>query len=671
MIRGASSTIHSARRRLDVFAIPLVDPSSSRHHTTAARARRNRPSSTPEDSTSRSRAPANRTRSPSRSTRSTGQNDVTTGRSSSNSPKIAGRQARGLNGPPLLHPHVLSQRLKKLCEDGKVDEAVGMLKSSPLDAQNPPVWNTLVWECMKAQRYTLAYRLFTDMKRRGFSPTTRTYQTMLSGLSRIEHWPSYPRQLNHAHALYEYVVSHLEEVKEHDPTSKDLTVQPIASYIKILGDAGLYQRVFDVFYAMDQDGPLSPDQFIFTSMLRALGRAATPLTKNGESLSDDSVYQKNASDAKLLWRQMLKASQRSPGFTVDSYLVTAAIKAMSRGRRPDQDFALEIAGTYLGLIRPGQQQSPNAKTIPLTAPAFEAVLELCNHMDAPELCIHFTQQVIDRPGGSDLIDRIHMEQTLKAHVALAARATEGHSYQALQALQWMLREEILGKNGPRLRPAASTFKLVLRACWHNCDWQSASKTFELMTGFRARDFKDADAPGRKEYKMEKRSKGRNLVPDADAMSCIVRTAWVSGSRPIMRQALRMFDLWGFEHYFPPHAKAAAAGKETDGAPDQGRKADKNDAFYRMKLASALVDTVGKVDARARGGDEETQWVTIRRKADALVRAASTRRTEAKVVTERPKAGIEEEPEPLERESRSADVVRAARTSRLAKYTHRL
>lgn len=64
----------------------------------------------------------------------------------------------------LLEPHVLSARLKKSCEAGHIEEAVSMLKRSPLDAQNPPVWNTLIWECLKAKRFQLAYQLYIDVR---------------------------------------------------------------------------------------------------------------------------------------------------------------------------------------------------------------------------------------------------------------------------------------------------------------------------------------------------------------------------------------------------------------------------------------------------------------------------------------------------------------------------
>ena len=63
----------------------------------------------------------------------------------------------------LLEPHVLSKRLKNLCDSNKIDDAVHMLKNTPLDAQNTQVWNTLMWEALKAKRFKLSYQLFIDV----------------------------------------------------------------------------------------------------------------------------------------------------------------------------------------------------------------------------------------------------------------------------------------------------------------------------------------------------------------------------------------------------------------------------------------------------------------------------------------------------------------------------
>ena len=66
----------------------------------------------------------------------------------------------------LLEPHILSARIQKFCGEGKGDRAVWALKEAPLDAQNTPVWNTLIWECLKLSRYKLAYELFTDVSKK-------------------------------------------------------------------------------------------------------------------------------------------------------------------------------------------------------------------------------------------------------------------------------------------------------------------------------------------------------------------------------------------------------------------------------------------------------------------------------------------------------------------------
>src|SRR5262245_48708060 len=104
------------------------------------------------------------------------------------------------------------------------------------------------------------------MKRRGFSPTSRTYQTMFQGLSRIEHWPRHSKQLSHAHKLYEYFRLHINSLKKEDPLSPELTTRPLNAYITLLGNAHEYRKVFDVYFSLDQEGPFAPDQYLYTAM---------------------------------------------------------------------------------------------------------------------------------------------------------------------------------------------------------------------------------------------------------------------------------------------------------------------------------------------------------------------------------------------------------------------
>ncbi|TFK43536.1 hypothetical protein BDQ12DRAFT_184421 [Crucibulum laeve] len=489
----------------------------------------------------------------------------------------------------LLEPHVLSARLKKLCDAGKVDDAVAMLKNAPLDAQNTPVWNTLIWESMKAKRFQLGYQLFVDMKRRGFSPTSRTFQTMFTGLSRIEHWSSYPKQLTNARSLYDAYLRHVNAVKRIDPDSEELSGNPLSAYIKILGDAGRYQEIFDVYYAMDSEGPLAPNQFIFTAMFHALASAKE---------TSVSIH-KSAADAKLLWTQMIKASQKSPSFSVDSYLISAAITALSRGRIGEQDFAFQIVRDYFGLSAP--DQSAGHGTLSLQPQSLAAILRLCNQSEKYETCVDFFQQIKRRPdsmGGLDILDRAHLEEVLKARLAMEA---PGSAYHALDTLEWMLRQEITGKNGSKIRPALSTYDLVFKCCWRSVDWNSATRTFDLLTGYISHDFMDGAVAAVPRF--TQRGNGRNLLPTAEGLSAMVKTAFASKNRANMRQCLRIVDHIGLERFFKQDSEEASS------------RALKDRAFYASKLASAVQEMVEYVlrsgdGRRAPVPEEKRRWTAL-------------------------------------------------------------
>ncbi|KAJ7498928.1 pentatricopeptide repeat-containing protein [Mycena latifolia] len=495
----------------------------------------------------------------------------------------------------LLEPHVLSARLKKLAENNQLDTAVAMLKNAPLAAQNTPVWNTLIWECMKVRRFKLAYDLFIDMKRRGFSPTARTFQTMFSGLSRIEVWSAYPQQLKNARSLYEAYQRHLEAVKKDDPTSPELSLDALPAYVNILGNAGKFDEIFVLYYSLAEDGPLAANKFFFTAMFRALSVTNAGLTS--------AQYAKNATDARVLWDQVIKASEK--GLEIDSFLVTAAVIALSKGQSPEHKLAFQLVREYFGLTRSGE--TPAHGKIPLTSQSLAAALLLCNSSQNPAECIHFFQQVVKRPeasGGAEIIDRPHGEEVLKARLALMA---PGSAHLSVETLEWMLRQEIAGagRNGPKIRPAITTYNLVLLACWRGVDWNSATRTFNLMTGYHCHDFMDgAVAPS---PRVDKRPKGKNLLPTAETMSCMLRAALATQNCATMRQCLRIVCHFNTNEtsFFVKHKELAT----------ESIKSVKNWAFYAVKMASAIVETVDYVAANSTLIPEEgKQWKQLKQEA---------------------------------------------------------
>ena len=407
------------------------------------------------------------------------------------------------------------------------------------------------------------------MKRRGLSPTTRTFQTFFNGLSRIEDWSIHPKQLTNARSLYDAFQRHISSVKRHDPSNSELLIDPLAGYIRILGNAGRYQEVFDVYYAMDQDGPLSPNQFIFTAMFHAIVAAK-------DNVSEGSA--KVAADARLLWNQMNKASTRLPGFAIDSFSIVAALNALSGGNKVDHDLAFQITTNYFGLI-PDKSKSANG-ILPLHPESFAAILKLCNQSKRHEVCSQFLRQVKRRPeeiGGMSIIDRRHVEEVLRGELA-----SEGSdvAYRALETLEWMLRQEITGPNGPKIRPALSTYIIVVQACRRDADWKSATRTFDLMSGYHSHDFMDgsvAEAP-----RQDKRGPGRSFPPNAEFMSWMVQTALSTKNPANIRQSLRMVDYLGFENIL---------NVEGTGESKNSTKILKNKAFFGSKFSSAITEAV--------------------------------------------------------------------------------
>ena len=449
------------------------------------------------------------------------------------------------------------------------------------------------------------------MKRRGLSPTTRTYQTLFTGFSRVEHWPTHPTQLNHAHQLYDYFLKHLQAVKYHAPDSDELSISPLAKYIKILGDAGDFQRIFDVYYTMDSDGPLSPNRDIFTAIFQVLS-----VRRYADGDEGAIFHNQNGSTAKLLWMQMEKASKKSPGFAVDSHLIAMAIRALSRGRPADQELALDIVRDHLGLIRPGETPIKLANT-ELSVHTLAAVLESCNDMQKPKFCVHYLQQIMHPPSASThnirsrahIIDRGHIEQALKAYTMLAQSAIPGQSIQAVETLEWMLRSEITRSNA-NLRPRVMTFNLVLSACRAQADWSGAMRTFDLMSGFKSGDFADMQVLKRKPV-MDTRSRGRNLSPDAEVMSSMVRTALATHVPANIRQSLRMVDYFGVDELLSPRRISV------DKSP-QPKKIAKLEAFFHTKLALALEEAVDSLTRMKIGSEtqinEMPRWRHLKTRA---------------------------------------------------------
>lgn len=447
------------------------------------------------------------------------------------------------------------------------------------------------------------------MKRRRFIPNLATYTTLMKVYSKIQNWATHHKRLETVHKVYTQFLEYLAAVRETNPQSPEISPNPVNIYIAILGRAGDYQRLFDVYNSLDDDGPFSPNHFTYTSMFKAMYRYGMAEHRRDEVLDPEEAQklrERAASDARLVWRQVLKRIEGGANLTIDAGVIASILEVLALGRPADHIAAFDIAREYLGLAKPGETAPP--ALVELTPPLVQDVLWLCNRAQKHRLCVHFVQQLMERQ--PEVLDRGHFDHVLTAYGSLSALGSLGEASRALQALEWLLERELTTKDGYRLRPGLPTFTLALMVCWRAQDWESALRTFELMTGLSGSAFAD-DATDKPQA--APRSTGRNLKPDAAAMSCLVRTALESKDRAAMRQCARIVSHLGVATFLTEPAEDDKLGMRTGARFSQDR------TFYTHKAARAVQELIDalipkKTESSPKLTAEEREWVRVRSEA---------------------------------------------------------
>ncbi|KAI0068712.1 hypothetical protein BV25DRAFT_1986294 [Artomyces pyxidatus] len=376
-------------------------------------------------------------------------------------------------------PYDLAQRLVKLCSEDRFADAAHALRTAPRYAQNIKVWNTLIQQCMNAEKRKMAYTVFTDLKRRGFTPNLRTYNTMMLGYASVTKWDRMEKILDSATSVYQQLKKHVEDMRrlrttaagsaselvendsEVDPA---LVLFPFALYISILGEAGRYQEAFDVFHDLDVDGPYRPNAKIYSTLLHIICNREPQ-----EGADRRTVQSQNANDAKYVWRRMARAMEKDPFFTLEPRTIENVAKALLQGGPSDHQMLFDFFGEFYGLPRPGQERKP-AK-VAFTQYSFEAVLRSCISLEEYTLCLHYADLVMADRKLMTAFQPWHATIILNAQLHFAnPRSTAEPAY---RLLKWMVSRA--------MTPNANSVSLALQICRCCEDWDTAIRIVELVT----------------------------------------------------------------------------------------------------------------------------------------------------------------------------------------------
>ena len=463
------------------------------------------------------------------------------------------------------------------------------------------------------EEFDLHHFPYLQMKRRGFRPNHRTYTVLLSGLSRIKNWEQYGVQFKNAQALWQSFLRYIEQLKQIDPQHNEITSGPAAFYISILAANKEYNTMFDVLNDLDEEGPFSPTEFVYSKIFQGIAYR-TQLVPGDE----ENVAYRNASDAKLLWKDLTKRAVKNPEL-VSSHILLYFLKTLMKGRPTDHLYAFDIIHDYLGLSKPGERAPP--KRVEVACMTLDVVLLLCLITQKYRLCIHYVQQIIDEAIANDripVLDHGHMGKVLQSYASMTIAGSVGESDRAVETLEWMHKYHALGWD---VQPQPNTYWWGLMSCWRGGDWASAVRITELMTGCHAEDFLD-DAKT-SSPRLDGRTEGRMLVPVSRDMSCLLRAALASGEVANMRQCLRMATFFG-EMRSPNGTRYMdvylAQGRLFDGIPTS--VVSKQEPFYSTKAASTLANVVTRVlegtDPVADTPEMKT-WRSLRARAKRILR----------------------------------------------------
>ncbi|KAJ2829820.1 hypothetical protein IWW50_000629 [Coemansia erecta] len=76
-------------------------------------------------------------------------------------------------------PYLLAKKFQQVVRGGNLDDAVAIVMQSKTRDQSPVVWNLVIEEYARRGRLSRALRAYTEMRRRGFTPTQTTYTAVL------------------------------------------------------------------------------------------------------------------------------------------------------------------------------------------------------------------------------------------------------------------------------------------------------------------------------------------------------------------------------------------------------------------------------------------------------------------------------------------------------------
>ncbi|KAG8926880.1 hypothetical protein FRC01_008281 [Tulasnella sp. 417] len=589
LLYSTQNALHSSRLSLKFKTVAEAGPSCARTAATVARPTKTEAKSPKDRPTDGQIRKTGNSKSPQRRYALLRRPDVTQG-----------------HERPSQRPYGVAIQVEKLLKAGQLDEAVKMVSSAPISSQNAVVWTLLVKQAFAEKVPNRAFKLFSDMKKRGFQPTARTYATIFSGYNQLSETDLTDKQWERVETLWGQYQAYLESLRSqedqdvafHSSSPHDNILAPYVPFLELLGKRGLHDRIMALFEEIEESGLLAHDKYVYTTFLLQVVQRTT---LDGKETFDD-LRIRNAEDTQII------ASKMQAAGVIDSFALTAILRGLVKGTEAHHQFGYDLVAATVGDIsKPdGLVNSRVPSLLKLEHRLLDLILELCCVMRKYDVAINLFDGLKQSPM-KRILTRSHVDFALDAlayNAAAAEQATppvpaqsqvdgeptetipptdlQSYSKRALEVLEYAVIQGY-GDHPMEILPNRATYNRVLVTAWRCGDWASAARAVELMTGLDLTQFRQPRAPSWfKQNIAPQKSKDKIIGLDAQSLGYLVRTANKLRDRSAIRVAVRLLDYSGFSTFFSTPRK---------GSRRLLQETRTLEGFYQFRLAAAIQESV--------------------------------------------------------------------------------
>ncbi|KAM0751573.1 hypothetical protein T439DRAFT_324761 [Meredithblackwellia eburnea MCA 4105] len=515
-----------------------------------------------------------------------------------------------------LDSYALAAKVSKIAPKD-IESAIRLVQSSTSNSSNNDanivVWNTLIHNILLQNLHNKAFTLWMDMKRRGLTPSPRSFTTFFSGHARIaRHWSNDPatggrqKALDQVRTVYaqwlKYVGqhearattdrsntdfrrargNHVQGWEQDDPDIVDgISTIPTNAFINFLGNAGRPDLVVETFKGLPSTGLLAPDSSTYSTILAALRPHIRP-NNNGALGEFNQSFFDTAMD---VWNRLESECESSDSPTsqhIDTRTVSLMLTICRDAIRPDDQLkGYSLASKFFGFVTSSsrwhelESESFPSPKVRLDSAALSIVLALALKLHKSNETIRIFDQVRDYPGifGKGVVDFNHVD------LALVAYGNRRDTAGAEALLHWSTHTAPAA-----CRPELSTYSNALQVAWRAADLSSAYRILALLP-----------------EKIKSQSQPR-------IATTFLQTALAGRNRGEIAKALRVvaedfgfgFEAWNTS--LPSSSNTEKMSRRDDKSTSSPPKTPSTlNAFWRYRLASAIEASVEKV---LRGGTEE-------------------------------------------------------------------